>query len=153
MYFTGKMFVHFMRTAFNPFMPNGISHRYQLEQSISVLRDVRWYFSFLFKCNRKVCKQTVETLIRRRILWCLIWVCTVCLCPTKRTLDIYGLKMQLFCYLIRVPEIWEVDCWNNLPCESDVNLGLASMNITVLGLTISDVNLKRMHQLYNNTFF
>ena len=26
------------------------------------------------------------------------------------TLGIYGLKMQLFCYLIRVPEIWEVDC-------------------------------------------
>ena len=51
-YFTGKMFVYFtcfMRTAFNPFMPNGISHRYQLEQSIYVLRDVRWYFSFLFK--------------------------------------------------------------------------------------------------------
>ena len=42
-------FVHFMRTAFNPSMPNGISQRYQLEQSISVLRDVRWYFSFLFK--------------------------------------------------------------------------------------------------------
>ena len=41
-------FVHFMRTAFNPFMPYGISHCYQLEQSISVLRDVR-YFSFLFK--------------------------------------------------------------------------------------------------------
>ena len=55
-------FVHFMRTAFNPFMPNGISIRYQLEP-----------------------------------LWCLIWVCTICLCPTKRTLGIYGLKMQLFC--------------------------------------------------------
>ena len=44
-------FVHFMRTAFNPFMPNGISHRYQLEQSIFVfLKGVRWvFFSFLFK--------------------------------------------------------------------------------------------------------
>ena len=42
-------FVHFMRAAFNPFMPNGISHCYQLEQSISVLRGGRWYFSFLFK--------------------------------------------------------------------------------------------------------
>ena len=42
-------FVHFMRTAFNSFMPNGIFHRYQLEQSIFVLRDVKWYFSFLFK--------------------------------------------------------------------------------------------------------
>ena len=43
-------FVHFMRTTFNPYMPNGISHRYlKLELSISVLRDVRWKFSFLFK--------------------------------------------------------------------------------------------------------
>ena len=30
-------------------MPNGISHRYQLEQSIFVLRDVGWYFSLVFK--------------------------------------------------------------------------------------------------------
>ena len=42
-------FVYLMRTAFNPFMPKGISQRYQLEQSIPVLRDVRWNFSFLFK--------------------------------------------------------------------------------------------------------
>ena len=42
-------YVHCMRTAFNPFMPDGISHRYQLKQSISVVRDVRWSFSFLFK--------------------------------------------------------------------------------------------------------
>ena len=33
--------VHCMRTVVNPFMLNGISHRYQLKQSISVLRDVR----------------------------------------------------------------------------------------------------------------
>ena len=44
-------FVHCMRTAFNPFMLNGIPHCYQLKQSISVfkLRDVMCYFSFLFK--------------------------------------------------------------------------------------------------------
>ena len=42
-------FVCFMRTAFNTYMPNGITLRYQLEESISVLRDVRWYLSFLFK--------------------------------------------------------------------------------------------------------
>ena len=42
-------FVHFMKKAFNPYMQNGISQHYQLEQSISVLKDVRWYFSFLFK--------------------------------------------------------------------------------------------------------
>ena len=36
-----------------------------------------------------LCKQTVETMIRRLVLWRLIWVCTVCLCPTKRTLCLY----------------------------------------------------------------
>ena len=104
-------FVHSMRTAFNPFMPNGISHCDQLEQSISVWRGVRCFFHFYSSFNRKSCKQTVETLIRRRILWHLIWVCTICLCPTKRTLGIYGLKFNYFAYLIR----WEVYCWNNLP--------------------------------------
>ena len=33
----------------DPFMPNGISLCYQLEQSFSVLRAARWYFSFSFK--------------------------------------------------------------------------------------------------------
>ena len=33
----------------NPFMYNGISHSYQLEQPISVLRVVWLYFLFLFK--------------------------------------------------------------------------------------------------------
>ena len=33
----------------NPFKPNGIFHRYQLKHYISDLRDVAWYFSFLFK--------------------------------------------------------------------------------------------------------
>ena len=48
-------FVHFMITAFNPFMPNGISLCYQLEHSISVLRDVRWYFSFFIPPANFVC--------------------------------------------------------------------------------------------------
>ena len=34
----------------------------------------------------------METLTRRRILRRLIWVYTVCLCPTKRTLGLYGLN-------------------------------------------------------------
>ena len=41
------------------------------------------------------CKQTVEALVRLRILRRLIWVCTVCLCPTKRTLRLYGLIYNL----------------------------------------------------------
>ena len=76
----------------NPFRPKGISHSNQLDQSISVLRDVGWYFSLFYNFNRTFCQQTVETLIRRRILWRLIWISTVCLCPTKRTLDLYVLK-------------------------------------------------------------
>ena len=82
-------FVHFMRTAFNPFMPNGISHCFQSELSISVLRDVRWYFvasdlslHYLPMSHKKDARH--------------IWV-----------------KIQLFClhmYLIRDAEIWEVYC-------------------------------------------
>ena len=35
-------------------MPNGISHRYQLEQSISVSTDVGLYFSLLVKFLEKI---------------------------------------------------------------------------------------------------
>ena len=31
----------------------------------------------------------LEILTRRHLLWNLIWFCTVCLCPTKRTLGLY----------------------------------------------------------------
>ena len=49
-------------------MPNGISRPCRQYQSISVLRVVGWYFSvfFFLNFNRTFCKQTVETLIRRR---------------------------------------------------------------------------------------
>ena len=48
---------------------------------------------FHFYSNFKICfcKQTVENLIRRCSLLRLKWVCTVCLCPTKPTLGLYGL--------------------------------------------------------------
>ena len=36
--------------------------------------------------NRTTCKQTVENLIRLCSLWRLILACTICLCPTRRTL-------------------------------------------------------------------
>ena len=50
---------------------------------------------FIFSPNldRVFCKQTVKTLIRRHVLWRLIWVCNVSLCPTKRTLGLYGLTI------------------------------------------------------------
>ena len=40
-------FVHFMRTAFSPFMPNGIPHVINWNSPISVLRAVRVVF-FIF---------------------------------------------------------------------------------------------------------
>ena len=43
-------------------------------------------FHFYSNFKRKFCKQTVENLIRRRVLRRLIWFCCVCRCPTKRTL-------------------------------------------------------------------
>ena len=78
----------------NPFMPNGIYHTYQLDDSISNFRVVGWYFSFHsnFKINFR--KQTVENQIRRRKPRRLIWFCTVCRCPTKRTQGLYRLKSK-----------------------------------------------------------
>ena len=52
-------------------------------------------FHIYSNSNRTFCEQTVGTLIGRRVLQHLIWDCTVCLCPTKRTLDLYGLKSLL----------------------------------------------------------
>ena len=71
------------------FMPNVFSHPYQLDESISNFRNVGWYF-FYFHLNfgRHFCKQTVENPKMRR----LIWSGTVCRCPTKRTLGLYGLR-------------------------------------------------------------
>ena len=51
-------------------------------------------FHFYLNSNRTFCNLRVETLIGRRVLWHLVWVCTVCLCPTKRALGLNGL-MQL----------------------------------------------------------
>ena len=50
-------------------------------------------FSFYSNCKGTFCKQIVESLIRWCVLSHLIWFCTVCLCPTKRTLCLYGLSV------------------------------------------------------------
>ena len=89
--------------------PNRISHYYQLDQFIFVLRVVRWYFHYS-NYNWTICKQTVETLIKCHILWNLIRVCTVCPCPIKRTLGLYGLihvaKLEI-CTINYILYIWE----------------------------------------------
>ena len=95
---------------------------YQLEQFISVLRDVGWNFHFYSNFNRTFCKQIVETLIRPHILWCLIWVFTICLCPKKKMLGLYGLKfyfhfmMQIINsanWVIFYAFLWSADFFSN----------------------------------------
>ena len=86
----------------NPFKPNGISHRYQLDQSISALSNIGWYFQFYSNFNITFCKQTVDSL---GLVWCLVWVCTICLRPAKSTLDLYGLEMT------EKSTIWKVWFW------------------------------------------
>ena len=53
-------------------------------------------FHFYSNFDRTFCKQTLETLIRRRVLRCLVWACTICLRPTKRTLGLYGTNMLVY---------------------------------------------------------
>ena len=53
-------------------------------------------FHFYSNSYRTLCEQTVETLIRHPIMRHLIWVCPVCLCPTKRTLGLYGLHKESY---------------------------------------------------------
>ena len=43
-------------------------------------------------------EQTVKTLIRCLFLWHLIWVCTICQCPTNRILGLYGLSLLQFTF-------------------------------------------------------
>ena len=74
-------------------IPNEMSQPYELDESISNLKGL---CGSKFKCNSNFkssfCKQTVETLVLRR----LVRVCTVCLCTTKKTLDLNGLNINKF---------------------------------------------------------
>ena len=76
-------------------------------------------FHFYSSFKRSFCKQTVENLIRRRVLRRLIWFCTVCRCPIKRTLDLYG--------LIRVTQI-------ELRCKYIIRLRVSNLNFISLQL-------------------
>ena len=56
-----------------------------------------FFFHFFSNLKRNFCKQTAENLIRRSVLWRLICFCTVCRCPIKRTLCLYGLIAYINC--------------------------------------------------------
>ena len=84
--------VNLIHFSFNPHLPSGPVHPYQLDESISNFRGVWFSFSFLFHfeyifllANSEDPDQTPRFLQR------LIWVCTVCLCPKNGTLGLYGL--------------------------------------------------------------
>ena len=63
--------------------------RTSLFQILGVLGGIFHFYSI---SNKIFCEQTVGTLI---------WVCAVSLCPTRRTLGLYGLKEEFspFCYV------------------------------------------------------
>ena len=91
-----RTIIGYMETKYlTPLKPNGISLSYQFRDSPFVFkRLLGCIFHFYLISYRAFCKQTVETLIRCRIPQRLIWVCTVCLCPTKKRLDLYGFIMM-----------------------------------------------------------
>ena len=99
------------------------SHPYQLDESISNFRVVGWYFSFLFN----FCLQTVENLIRRCALRRLIRFCTVCQCPTKKTLGLYGLRG----YYYKVPLLLDTQPWSKTeksPSQNTPKVGCGDLD-------------------------
>ena len=64
-----------------------------VQSQIKMRIETRSYLNNYFYSNFKInfWKQTVEYLIRRRVLLCLIWFCSVCWCPTKGSLGLCGL--------------------------------------------------------------
>ena len=50
-------------------------------------------FQLYSNFHRIFCKQTAGNMIRRRILRRVIWLCTVCRCPIKRTPGLNGLSI------------------------------------------------------------
>ena len=53
-------------------------------------------FTFNLIIKRNFFEKTVENLVKRCVLRRLIRFCTVCRCPTKRTLGLYGLSIPPF---------------------------------------------------------
>ena len=64
---------------------NGISDYYHFDQLISILMVVGWYFFILIQ----ILMEYYVTNSKDTDLQRLIWVCIVCLCPTKRTVAFF----------------------------------------------------------------
>ena len=87
---------------FKPFKPNGIFHSYQMGPVHFHFKSC-WVVIFSFiqiSIEHSVSKQAVETLFRCHLLWHLSWVCTVYLCPTKRTTSPMVFELTRLEYII-----------------------------------------------------
>ena len=80
----------------NSFMPNGISIVINWTSPFPFQGLLGGIFHVYSNFKRNFCLQTMENLIRRRVLRRLIRFCTACRCPTKRTLGLYGLSKVNF---------------------------------------------------------
>ena len=89
-----------------PFMPNGIPPLINWTSPFPFLGFLSGILHFYSNFKRNFCLQTVEHLIRRRVLRRLIWFCTVCRCHTKRTLGLYGLSVFVVGGLALSPVDW-----------------------------------------------
>ena len=76
-------------------MANRISYHYQLEQSISVLRDVGWYFSFYSSLNKTILQANSEDPDQMPLSAASdLGLHYLPRCPTKRMLGLYGLMQK-----------------------------------------------------------
>ena len=101
-------FVHFMITAFNPFMPNGISNRYQLERSISVLRNLK-YFTDRSKAVLLLWIFYVFDLSCVCYVLCAsVYMCFVVTCWERA--DLLALVCGVFCEFVTFPLVSWVRC-------------------------------------------
>ena len=82
-------------------MLNRLAPHYILEESNFNLRYVRLFDLHIPREKWLNYMQAVETLIRRRILRSLIWVCTVCQLPFYGSPDYNGLKKSQYLGLIQ----------------------------------------------------
>ena len=84
-----------VKSFFNLAMPINWTSPYPFEGLL-----VLFFIFFQILYNRKFCKQTVETLDQMPRFWGLIWVCTICIFPTKRTLGLNGLALSTPCFYV-----------------------------------------------------
>ena len=76
----------------NPYMTNGLSHRYHFDESTLMFKGFGSNLSFLFHFSMKI--MLANSIAPYGTPHFHIWGCSVCLCPKKRTLGLYGLNLH-----------------------------------------------------------